>query len=564
MRRVLSPHHVASVIVLAAGLALGPVTAAAAAAPTPDPSASSDTGGADALIIGEPVAGKKVCTISGTGLKAITGLVAIESGFAAITDGFRSNLGLAFLDEKCKVTDTFTNSAGRRSPQDLALGKDGKTIWVADFGDAKNRPSIAVWKVPANHTSAATIYRMTFPDDPHPAQALLLDGDDTPIVLTNDGGATELYKPTKKLVGNDTTGVPMEKVGEFKPAKTDTENDMSVLANQVTGAARSPDGSKVVIRTYADAYEFDVADGDVVKAVTTGKPRITRLPNETSGESITYSADGALFYTTSKLEADASDSPKILSYKPHVPPAPEPSGDGGGGGLQSPGAELSWFDRLGPSDLTRIAAAVGAVGLALAIAGIVGIRRARRRRREEEEDEYDDYDDGYDEAPAPRRGGGEYGAPPQPRDARYAGDGYDDFDPYAAPAGMAAAGQRGGTYGGAAGYDQGYEQGYAQQGYDQGYAQQGYDQGYAQQGYDQGYAQQGYDQGYAQQGYDQSGYGAQQGYEQGYGQQGYDQYGQQGYEQGYAQQGYDQGQYGQQQQYGEYDGYDQQYDPRRR
>ncbi|MFC7479404.1 hypothetical protein ACFQX7_04090 [Luedemannella flava] len=80
----------ASVIVLAAGLALGPVTAAAAAAPTPDPSASSDTGGADALIIGEPVAGKKVCTISGTGLKAITGLVAIESGFAAITDGFRA------------------------------------------------------------------------------------------------------------------------------------------------------------------------------------------------------------------------------------------------------------------------------------------------------------------------------------------------------------------------------------------------------------------------------------------------------------------------------------------
>ncbi|MFC7479403.1 hypothetical protein ACFQX7_04085 [Luedemannella flava] len=470
------------------------------------------------------------------------------------------------------MTDTFTNSAGRRSPQDLALGKDGKTIWVADFGDAKNRPSIAVWKVPANHTSAATIYRMTFPDDPHPAQALLLDGDDTPIVLTNDGGATELYKPTKKLVGNDTTGVPMEKVGEFKPAKTDTENDMSVLANQVTGAARSPDGSKVVIRTYADAYEFDVADGDVVKAVTTGKPRITRLPNETSGESITYSADGALFYTTSSSRPTRATRPRSFRTsrtcrRPRSRAATgwrRPAVAGRGAELVRqarpvrPHAHRRGRRRRRPRAGHRGHRRHPPRPPPSARGGGRRVRRLRRRLRR---------------GARARRGGGEYGAPPQPRDARYAGDGYDDFDPYAAPAGMAAAGQRGGTYGGAAGYDQGYEQGYAQQGYDQGYAQQGYDQGYAQQGYDQGYAQQGYDQGYAQQGYDQgyaqqgydqSGYGAQQGYEQGYGQQGYDQYGQQGYEQGYAQQGYDQGQYGQQQQYGEYDGYDQQYDPRRR
>ncbi|GAA1776851.1 hypothetical protein [Luedemannella helvata] len=584
MRRALSPHHVASAFLLAAALAVGPAAVASAAEPTP-------SAGADDLIIGEAKAGKSVCTINDANLKSITGLAATSSGFLVVTQGYSDTVSLVTLDKKCKTTSTFTNSAPRRDPQDLVLGKDGKTAWIADFGDSKNRPTIAVWKVPANRSSAATIYRMTYPDGKPDAQALLLDGDDTPIVLTKEGSTSKLYKPSKKLVANSTTGVPLEKVGEFKPAKTETENPLAILGNQVTGAARSPDGSKVVVRTYADAYEFDVTDGDVVKAITEGTPRITPLPNEPQGEAITYSADGKLFYTVSNIEPDSDASPKILSYTPYVPKAPEPSGDNAGGGLRSPGASLSWFDRLSPSDLTRIAAAVGAVGLALAIAGIVGIRRARRRRREEEEEAYDDYDDAYDD-PRDRRGGGEYGVPPQPRDARYS-EGYDDFDPYA-PA-TAGAGQRGAAYGAAGGYDQ---QGYdAQGGYDaQAYGQQGYDQqGYGAQGYEQGYQQgYGYDQGYQDGGQayggQQPAYGAQAGYDQGgydqaqgYGQQGYDnqyggqqyggqQYGAQGYEQGYdngqygAQPGYD-NQYGGQpgqQQYGEYDGYDQQYDPRRR
>jgi hypothetical protein len=539
---------VASVFALIGGLVLGPAAAATAADPSP-------TAGTDALDIGEPVAGKSVCSLGGS-LNTVSGLVATESGYAAVNDGSggtRSNISLVFLDDKCKTTSTFTNSAQPRDPEDLALGKDGKTVWVADFGDDnKDRPTIALWKVPANHSSAASRYRLSYPDGKHNAEAILLDADDTPIVLTKDGGTAKLYKPTAKLVANNETGLPLKKVGEFKPAKTDTENQMSVLGNQVTGAARSPDGTKVVIRTYADAYEFDVADGDVVKAVTTGKPRITRLPNEPDGSAITYSADGSQFYTVSKVAADSDSKPKILSYAPHVTKAAEPTkAPAAGGGGTSPGSGLSWFDKLSPSDLTRIAAAVGAVGLALAIAGIVGIRRARRRRREEQDDDYDDYDEGYDDAP-PRRGGGQ-AMPPAPRDPRYA-DGYDEFDPYAAPAGVPA-GQRGGTYGGQAGYDaQGYGadgQPYAAQaGYDQaGYAaQQGYDQaGYgAQQGYDQaGYgAQQGYDQaGYAQAGYDQAGY-AQAGYDQaGYAQAGYGQA--PGYEaQGYAGQGYDQAGYG--------------------
>ena len=53
----------------------------------------------------------------------------------------------------------------------------------------------------------------------------------------------------------------------------------------------SPDGTRIVLRTYADAFEWDVPDGDIVTAVTTGKPRVTPLADE-FGESIAYTPDG--------------------------------------------------------------------------------------------------------------------------------------------------------------------------------------------------------------------------------------------------------------------------------
>ncbi len=58
----------------------------------------------------------------------------------------------------------------------------------------------------------------------------------------------------------------------------------------ITGAAVSPDRSRVVLRTYAEAYEWDVTDGDVVKAITSGVPRVTPLPDEPQGEAIAYTA----------------------------------------------------------------------------------------------------------------------------------------------------------------------------------------------------------------------------------------------------------------------------------
>src|SRR5207237_1393187 len=74
--------------------------------------------------------------------------------------------------------------------------------------------------------------------------------------------------------------------------QTGTENKLSKIGmTRVTGAANSHDGKHVAIRTYSDAYEWGVTNGDVVGAITRGTPKITPLPNEPQGSAIAYSRD---------------------------------------------------------------------------------------------------------------------------------------------------------------------------------------------------------------------------------------------------------------------------------
>jgi len=490
------------------------VSLAPAAAFAEDPTSAPPATGGDRLV-GPATAGKAVCAIASSALNEVTGMVATAGGILAVEGGMTTNpssVVIWTINAKTCAATSKTYVWNAWDPQDLAVGSDG-AIWVADFGTstdaARPAPSIALEKVTVGKTPAVP-YRMGYPGGTAiKPQALLLDKDDTPIVINSENGKAVLYKPNAALKPNETEALPeLAKVGEFALKSTGTENSAGSVGNlTVTGAAKTADGKKVVIRTNSDAYEFAVGDdGDVVKAITEGEGTVTPLPGENNGRAITYSVDGTSFLT---LQVGAKS--KLLSYTPYVAPAAVvPSGGGDNENLNPP-AEQSWFAKLTLDQLTRIVAAVGAVGLVLAVAGVIGIRRARKRRREEE-DEYDEYDD-YDE-PRGRRGG-------RARDEGY-GAGYDQY---------------GGQYA-----DAGYgQQPYAQNGYaDPTYAQQpaGYDQyGQPQTGYDQyGQPQPGYD----QYGQPVPGYGA-------------PDYG--------AQPGYGQPQYGQQQQPGYGYGYEEDFDP---
>jgi hypothetical protein len=156
----------------------------------------------------------------------------------------------------------------------------------------------------------------------------------------------------------------------------------------VTGAAMSPDKTKAVLRTYADAFEWTVTNGDIIAALTQGKPRITPLPQEPLGEAITYSGDGTKFLTVSETERFAEEEkkkPVVLSYAPSTQTQTSPAAQAPAGQT----AEKAWWSSLVSSTdrLYMVIGSVGVVGLLLVLLGVFGIMRSRKKAREGDEDD---------------------------------------------------------------------------------------------------------------------------------------------------------------------------------
>ncbi|GAA1771835.1 hypothetical protein [Luedemannella helvata] len=320
----------------------------------------------------EPAGPTPRCTFQDERLQETSGLAETKNGFVAINDSNfdPSLIRIFFLDKTCKVVRSVGYPTPARDPEDLAIDQSGR-IWVADIGDnataETRRRTIALWRLDANG-GKPTIFRLRYPDGPHDAEAFVVTADGQPVIITKEmGGPAGVYVPSAELVANDENGVELVRVGQFTPQNTGTSNPFGVTgAGAVTGAAFAPDARHVVIRTYSDAYEFLAPNGDVVKAITTGTPTVTPLPDEPQGEAIAYARDGRHFLTVS----DADGATPVLAYpmkeRPKATggvPAAEPKKEGSDG--------LPWL-------WVTIAVVTGVLGLGAVIAGLVGVRRARR------------------------------------------------------------------------------------------------------------------------------------------------------------------------------------------
>jgi hypothetical protein len=332
----------------------------------------------------KPVPGKKVCKIADSKLTALSGMVATKNGFVVVNDGVPQQSGrkIFFLDAKCKVVETVSFSGdGPLDTEDMALSPDGEKLFIADTGDNdKDRNTVALWSMPADGSKEPVIHRLSYPDDDkHDAEALLVGADGTPIIVTKETSKVSgVYVPTGPLKTKNTEGVPMRKAGEVTvPASTTPASGVASLGRGlVTGAAMAPGGGKVTLRTYTDALEFDVADGDVLAALK-NKPRVTPLPNEPFGEAISYSADGKNFLTVSDMDNISGDVDNwILQYTPAAVTARTLSG---GAAAVKAGGGQSWFGKLSLDDITWLVGGVGILGGVLVGLGIFGIVRSRKR-----------------------------------------------------------------------------------------------------------------------------------------------------------------------------------------
>jgi hypothetical protein len=368
MRRVLVPVVAAlGVAALATGATSGPALAQA-----PAPAASAAAGPA--------VPGKKVCTLTDERLVELSGMVATADGYIVVNDSsdLASRERIFFLSKKCNVREAVAYTGnGPRDAEDLALTRDGKTLWIGDIGDNNGeRGTVALWRMPADGGDSPELFRVRYPEGARDAEALLVGADGVPVIVTK-GAKAELYKPGAALRKGQT--VDLRKIGEVTLPRTGTSNPLGLAGRvPVTGAAVAPDGSRVVLRTYADAFEWDVNGGDVVAELTGGQPRVTPLPDEPWGEAISYSPDGASFLTVSETAQQEGLQPEILRYTPAkaAPPAPAGGAGPGGGGAAD---TRSFLDKLDLGDITALIGGVGLIGVLLVVAGVIGIVRARRR-----------------------------------------------------------------------------------------------------------------------------------------------------------------------------------------
>jgi len=359
---------VATVVVtgLAAVVVGAPAALGEPAQPTPDGEPAGPP-------IGPQTPGTEICRVNDPDLDEVTGMVARGDVIYVVEGGLTERPYAVTIwtinATTCEATSQ-TYGLSPIDPQDLALGTDG-ALWVADtgLGMGAERSWVTFERVDLSSGAEAVPYRALYPaNGPINGTAVLLDDSNQPIIIANVGQSALIFRADGPLPADTTANLPtLQQVGQFTPVNTDTPTPSGAFGRLVvTGAAISPDRTKVVLRTESDAYEFTITNGDIVASITEGTPTITPLPDEEKGQAITYSADGSQFLTLS-----GSQNPVLRAYTPYVPPAPG-TGDVPGSGGEAP-------NRLSFDDITTIALITGFLGLVAVVVGVVGIVRARRQ-----------------------------------------------------------------------------------------------------------------------------------------------------------------------------------------
>jgi hypothetical protein len=350
VRRRRRPAGVLGLTALTApALVLGPVPPAAAE----EAPAASGTAGT----------GTTSCTITDPRLAELSGLVVVGETMFAIPDG-GDELNILVLDESCAVTDVRTAPVDPYDPEDLAVSADG-TLWVADTGDnAGDRPTVALHALRAD--GSASLYRLTYPDGPHDAEALVLTPDGTPYLVTKEVlGAGRVYRPAGELQDQGT--VALEQVATVDLTLTGTPGGPVGRAGQlmVTGGAVSGDGRLMALRTYTDAYIWTLTGSDVPAALEAEPVRIP-LPESPQGEAISFGTDDEGIVIASEGSPNAVvvvPTEQLLAPVEERLRAPEDTSDGFFDGDRSP---------------------IISGGIAVAVATLlVWIGGALRRRREQ-------------------------------------------------------------------------------------------------------------------------------------------------------------------------------------
>ncbi len=192
--------------------------------------------------------------------------------------------------------------------EDIAAGpgpqKGQSYLYIGDIGDnGKERREIIVYRVaePAvtaedadsnriepHQTEAAEAIHLRYPDGRHDAEALAVHpttGDLYVITKTRSMSAAALVY---KLAAPFSTSAinRLEKVGEISVP--------SLLPGMITGGDISPDGTKLILCDYFNAYEASLPENSrgSFDGIWKQSPVVVKLGERQQGEAICYRLDG--------------------------------------------------------------------------------------------------------------------------------------------------------------------------------------------------------------------------------------------------------------------------------
>jgi hypothetical protein len=137
---------------------------------------------------------------------------------------------------------------------------------------------------------------LIYPDGQHDAETFIVHPKTGQlIVVTKDpAGKSGVYVASGTGLMTKTADIDFTTI-----ARPERESDFDGTSRlSTTGGDISPDGKRLVIRTYVEAFEWDISKG--IAAGLKAKPTRIALPFTRQGEAIAYSRDGSALITTSE------------------------------------------------------------------------------------------------------------------------------------------------------------------------------------------------------------------------------------------------------------------------
>lgn len=283
-----------------------PGTGTMAAAPT-GPACSGERCYEDAGIVGE---------LAPDVVEAASGMAASRRTpglFYVVSDASGTSRVAVVEGDGTLVAHLEIEGMSARNAEALAIGPCGAAgsgnscLFVGDIGNHVGLPDLVVYRAvepdlsDPPDTVAADQLRYTYPDAPTDAEALLVDGEGRPLVIskapfdrdTGTTGATVLFRGSHD-------GGALEPLGEIDLPEPERPAFAPLVGHVVTGAD-SAEG-RVLLRTYDEVYEYrsDQPDADPADFPEWPRRRVPS-PSQVQAEAVAYRADGCGYLTTSEL-----------------------------------------------------------------------------------------------------------------------------------------------------------------------------------------------------------------------------------------------------------------------